>query len=101
MKSALVMRVTGTPSTNVQSTRLIKYIYDSDGVVSQALHSRPAMRLFASQNIVQVPSDAERLYLLDPRNHTSRSHEPCFKCKGLERVPKASLGVSHSQTWPS
>ena len=89
VKSALVMRVTGTPSTNEQGTRLIKYICDSDSVVSQVLHSRPAVRLFASQNIVQVPSNAERLHLLDPRNHTSRSHKPCFKCKGLGRVPKA------------
>ena len=82
-------------------TRLIKYICDSDSVVSRALHSRPVVRFFASQNIVQVPSDAERLHLLDPRNHTSRSHKPCFKCKGLERVPKASPGVSRSQTWSS
>ena len=31
-------------------TRLIKYICDSDSVVSRALHSRPVVRLFASQN---------------------------------------------------
>ena len=36
----------------------------------KCLHTRPVVRLFAAQNMLQVPSDAERLHLLDPRKIT-------------------------------